>query len=304
MNRIVELEAGTRRVHEHTGGWTEYEAARERARAEHERAYVHWDGERRRFSDLHTRRRAEARAHGRGAGRRGTNALSGKTRAAARRLERLDADRVEKPWQPWELRLELAPARRGGDLVVELAGAIVERGSFRLGPVDLHVAARDRVSIAGPNGSGKSTLLGALLGRIPLAAGERRTGPGSVFGELGQSRGRLDSGSSVIRAFCAETGLREGEARTLLAKLDLYADHVERPAASLSPGELTRAGLGLQIALGASCLVLDEPTNHLDLPAIEELEHALARFPGALLLVSHDRRFLERVGVDRVVELG
>jgi ATPase subunit of ABC transporter with duplicated ATPase domains len=92
------------------------------------------------------------------------------------------------------------------------------------------------------------------------------------------------------------------EARTLLAKFDLYADHVVRPGRTLSPGERTRAELAAQSALGVNCLVLDEPTNHLDLPAIEELERALGRFDGALLLVSHDLRFLERVGVTRSIE--
>jgi ATPase subunit of ABC transporter with duplicated ATPase domains len=79
---------------------------------------------------------------------------------------------------------------------------------------------------------------------------------------------------------------------------------VLRKVTTLSPGERTRAELAVQVALGANCLVLDEPTNHLDLPAIEELERALAAYTGTLLLVSHDRRFLERVGVTRVLRLG
>ena len=95
----------------------------------------------------------------------------------------------------------------------------------------------------------------------------------------------------------------ESEARTLLAKFDLYESHVLRPAESLSPGERTRAELAVQAARGAGCLVLDEPTNHLDLPAVEELERALSAYDGTLILVTHDRRFLEQVGVTRVVEL-
>jgi ATPase subunit of ABC transporter with duplicated ATPase domains len=97
--------------------------------------------------------------------------------------------------------------------------------------------------------------------------------------------------------------LPQGDARTLLAKFDLYASHVLRPGGHLSPGERTRAEIAVQAARGAGCLVLDEPTNHLDLPAVEELERALGAFDGTLLLVTHDRRFLERVGVSRVVEL-
>jgi ATPase subunit of ABC transporter with duplicated ATPase domains len=87
--------------------------------------------------------------------------------------------------------------------------------------------------------------------------------------------------------------------RTLLAKFGLTAEHVLRPAATLSPGERTRAGLALLQARGVNVLVLDEPTNHLDLPAIEQLEQALADYPGTLLLVTHDRRMLEAVATNR-----
>jgi ATPase subunit of ABC transporter with duplicated ATPase domains len=107
----------------------------------------------------------------------------------------------------------------------------------------------------------------------------------------------------LLIAFRTATGLAEVDARTLLAKFDLYESHVLRSTGSLSPGERTRAELAVQAARAANCLVLDEPTNHLDLPAVEELERALDAYGGTLLLVSHDRRFLERVGVTRVVEL-
>ena len=89
------------------------------------------------------------------------------------------------------------------------------------------------------------------------------------------------------------------EVRTLLAKFGLRADHVNRPVSELSPGERTRAALALLQARGTNVLVLDEPTNHLDLAAIEQLESALASYDGALLLVTHDRRMLANVHVDR-----
>jgi ATPase subunit of ABC transporter with duplicated ATPase domains len=91
--------------------------------------------------------------------------------------------------------------------------------------------------------------------------------------------------------------------RTLLAKFGLTAAHVLRPAASLSPGERTRAALALLQARGVNLLVLDEPTNHLDLPAIEQLESALDGYPGTLLLVTHDRRMLEAVHTNRHLEV-
>jgi ATPase subunit of ABC transporter with duplicated ATPase domains len=290
-------------VHTYPGGWNAYEAARDRTRADHERAFAHWTEERARFSGLHRDRREQARAGGKQANRRGTHALMSKTRAAARRLERLENGRVEKPWQPWELHLDLAPEGRSGELVVALEGAVLERGSFRLGPLDLHVGWGERISIAGANGSGKTTLLDALLGRLPLSAGTRSVGPTTVFGEVGQARALFPPAEPLLESFCSASRLPPGEARTLLAKFDLYAAHVMRPAGSLSPGERTRAELAVQGARRAGCLVLDEPTNHLDLPAVEELERALSAYAGTLLLVSHDRRFLEGVGVTRVVAL-
>jgi ATPase subunit of ABC transporter with duplicated ATPase domains len=98
-------------------------------------------------------------------------------------------------------------------------------------------------------------------------------------------------------------GGRQEEARTLLAKFGLGANDVLRPARTLSPGERTRAQLALLTAQGVNCLVLDEPTNHLDLPAIEELEAALAGYTGTVVLVTHDRRLLERFGPTRELEL-
>jgi ATPase subunit of ABC transporter with duplicated ATPase domains len=210
---------------------------------------------------------------------------------------------VDKPWEGWELRLSLAPTARSGDVVARLDGAVIERGSFTLGPIDLEVAWQERVAILGPNGSGKTTLLRALLGELPLAAGARWLGPGVVVGEMDQGRGSYGDDETLLATFMASTGLVVSEARSLLAKFALGADHVERAGSSLSPGERTRAILATLMARGVNCLVLDEPTNHLDLAAIEQLESALDAFDGTLLLVTHDRRFLEAVHVTRTVTL-
>ena len=125
-------------------------------------------------------------------------------------------------------------------------------------------------------------------------------GPSVVVGELGQDRrllggGGRGGGESVVDALMRATGSTLSEARSLLAKFGLGAGTATRRAASLSPGERTRAELAAFAAAGVNFLVLDEPTNHLDLPAIEQLESALASFDGTLLLVSHDRRLLETV---------
>jgi ATPase subunit of ABC transporter with duplicated ATPase domains len=168
-----------------------------------------------------------------------------------------------------------------------------------LGPVDLTLGWADRVVITGPNGGGKSTLIGALLGEQPLTAGAQSLGPTVKVGGIDQARSAFSGETSVLRILEEATEWPTAEARTLLAKFGLKADHVLRPAASLSPGERTRAGLALLQAVGINLLVLDEPTNHLDLTAIEQLEEALEDYSGTLLLVTHDRRLLEGVRVTR-----
>jgi ATPase subunit of ABC transporter with duplicated ATPase domains len=179
-----------------------------------------------------------------------------------------------------------------------------DRARFTLGPVSLDVGWRDRVALVGPNGSGKTTLLCALLGRVPLAAGSRWLGPAVVVGEIDQRRDLFDRHASLLDGFVAHAGIAAaGGARSVLAKFGLGADHVMRPPASLSPGERTRATLAALQARGVNLLVLDEPTNHLDLPAIQQLEQALQAYAGTLILVTHDRRLFDAVGIGRVIDV-
>jgi ATPase subunit of ABC transporter with duplicated ATPase domains len=181
---------------------------------------------------------------------------------------------------------------------------VVGRDDFRLGPLDLEIRHGDRVALQGPNGVGKTTLLRALLGELPLLDGSRWVGPSTVFGELPQGLGPFAGPKSLLRTFAAETDLNEGEARGALAKFGLGADDVHRAGNSLSPGERTRAVLAVLAANRVNALILDEPTNHLDLEAIEQLELALAGYEGAIVLVSHDRRFLEAFEPTITLDLG
>ncbi|WP_432824268.1 ABC-F family ATP-binding cassette domain-containing protein [Dactylosporangium sp. CA-092794] len=231
-----------------------------------------------------------------------TEKQASKARQTDRLIERLEV--VEEPRKEWQLRMEIAAAPRAGAVVASLHGAVVRRGTFTLGPVDLQVDWADRVAITGANGSGKTTLLGALLGRIPVAEGRAYLGPGVVVGEVDQARARFEGGQSLLDAFQAAVPEQSpADVRTLLAKFGLRAGHVLRPAGSLSPGERTRAALALLQGKGVNLLVLDEPTNHLDLPAIEQLEAALDTYPGTLLLVTHDRRMLAAVRTTRHVHV-
>ncbi|NCT90435.1 ABC-F family ATP-binding cassette domain-containing protein [Cellulomonas sp. APG4] len=221
-----------------------------------------------------------------------------KARQSERALERLEV--VEEPRKEWQLQMSIATAPRSGSVVAVTRAAVVRRGEFTLGPVDLQLDWQDRVAVTGPNGAGKSTLLGLLLGRIAPDDGAASLGSGVLVGEVDQARAAFERDEPVADAFAAHVpDWPTADVRTLLAKFGLGAQQVGRAASSLSPGERTRAALALLQARGVNLLVLDEPTNHLDLPAIEQLEAALDSFDGTILLVTHDRRMLETVRLTR-----
>ena len=221
-----------------------------------------------------------------------------KVRQMESRIARLEE--VDEPRKEWTLQFTIGAAPRSSSVVATLDNTVVRQGDFTLGPVSLQVDAGERIGITGPNGAGKSTLLRLLLGRRQPDAGRASLGANVAIGEIDQARAEFSGPGRLVDRFEQQVpAWTTADVRTLLAKFGLGADHVERPVDGLSPGERTRAGLALLQARGTNVLVLDEPTNHLDLAAIEQLEQALETYDGALLLVTHDRRMLENVRLDR-----
>ena len=221
-----------------------------------------------------------------------------KVRQMESRIARLEE--VVEPRKEWTLEFTIGAAPRSSSVVATLANAVVRRGGFVLGPVSVQVDAGERIGITGPNGAGKSTLLRLLLGRQQPDEGRASLGANVAIGEIDQARAEFSGPGRLVDRFEQRVPTwPTADVRTLLAKFGLRADHVERAVDDLSPGERTRAGLALLQACGTNVLVLDEPTNHLDLAAIEQLEEALETYTGALLLVTHDRRMLQNVRLDR-----
>lgn len=314
---VLELDLAQQQVAFYGGGYEAYLAERAVARRHAREAYEEYADKR---SSLESRMQTQRNwlEHGvrnarrKGAGKSDNDKNARKVRAEStekqaskvaqsqRRIERLEV--VEEPRKEWELRMTIATAPRSGTVVASLHDAVVRRGSFTLGPVTLQLDYADRVAVTGPNGAGKTTLLGLLLGKIVPDDGAAELGSGVVVGEVDQARGLFAGERTLLDAFSREPEVDRwptAEVRTLLAKFGLGAEHVHRPADSLSPGERTRAALALLQARGVNLLVLDEPTNHLDLPAIEQLESALESFTGTVLLVTHDRRMLDTVRTTR-----
>jgi ATPase subunit of ABC transporter with duplicated ATPase domains len=313
---VLELDEHTRTATGYGGGWQAYVEERRNRRRLASEAYETFASRRQGLLERAQRERQWATT---GAGRlkkaspdkdkmqrdfklNRTERLASRARRTERALERLEA--VEKPWEGWDLRFAINESQRAGAVVARFESAVLERGGFRLGPLDLEINWGDRLAVVGPNGTGKTTLIEALLGRLAPAAGSVRLGPGVVVGELGQERAGLKQGADLLSAVMARTGFIVSDARSLLAKFGLGPHHVGRSWATLSPGERTRAELAIFQARGVNFVVLDEPTNHLDLPAIEQLEEALDGFSGTLLLVSHDRWLLESVDLTRTLDLG
>ncbi len=308
VTTVVEIDRSLQRVAVYGGSYDAYLEERSTARAHARAAYEQ-------FSARREELRSRARMHrawmdkgvknarrkakdndkvGRGAKIEATEKQASKARQSDRMLERLEV--VEEPRKEWQLQFTIAEAGRSGDVVAQLTDAVVARGEFSLGPITLDVRARDRILVTGPNGAGKTTLLGLLLGRIAPTAGQSALGSNVIIGEVDQARALLDVDEELTTAFSrAVPDWPDADVRTLLAKFGLGAAAVGRPAATLSPGERTRATLALLQARGVNLLVLDEPTNHLDLPAIEQLEQALDGFSGTVLLVTHDRRMIATV---------
>jgi ATPase subunit of ABC transporter with duplicated ATPase domains len=312
VTTVIEIDRSLQRVTTYGGGYEAYLDERSVARRQARLAFAQYAARR---SELEARARTQRAWMEKGV----KNALrkqrdndknirrfrvessekqAAKARQTDRLLERLSV--VEEPRKEWQLQFRIAAAPRSGDVVAVARNAIVTRGGFTLGPVDVALHLRDRVAVTGPNGAGKSTLLALLLGRIPPTSGLVSLGSGVVVGEIDQARAAFEGAEPLVDAFSREVPeWPTAEVRTLLAKFGLGSTHVSRTASSLSPGERTRAALALLQARGVNLLVLDEPTNHLDLPAIEQLEDALESFDGTVLLVTHDRRMLDTVRLTR-----
>ena len=311
VTRVVELDLAQQQVNVYGGGYESYLAEREVARRRAREAYDDYEDTveglqararmQRGWADKGVRnamRKGEPDKNARAHMKATSEKQAAKARQTDRMIERLDE--VDEPRKEWQLRYEIAAAPRGSGVVLTADGATATRGGFSLGPVDLHVAAGDRIAVTGPNGSGKTTLLAMLLGRLAPSGGTVSLGSSVQIGEVDQVRAVLTGSQSLLEAVRAHLDdVPPAEVRTLLAKFGLTAAHVDRPVGGLSPGERTRAALALLQARGVNLLVLDEPTNHLDLPAIEQLETALDSYTGTLLLVTHDRRMLQAVRVDR-----
>ncbi len=227
-----------------------------------------------------------------------------KTKQAQSRRKQMDKEEVlERPTsEPGLFRFELKPERDSGGTVVQIEGLGKQYGERVLvDDFDLHVSRGDRIGIVGPNGCGKSTLLKMIAGRVVSDAGRIVLGHNVDLGFYDQEISGISDHNTVITELAdVDPRATLGELRSFLAAFGFDEDLFDRPVGRLSGGERGRLALLRLIKEGHNTLLLDEPTNHLDVRSRESLEAALAKFEGTLIVVSHDRRFLDKV-VDRLI---
>jgi ATP-binding cassette subfamily F protein 3 len=238
------------------------------------------------------------------------NIAGQKTKQAQSRRKMLDKlDRLERPEDVWasadRVAFRFAPAQRTGDIVLDAKGLGASRGGRVLfHGLDLLVRRGERIAVVGANGSGKSTLLKLLVGRGgPEDEGTVRRGTNLQEGYFDQHLGEVDPSLTAVDNVRRVRGDFTVEAaRQYLARFRFWGDDPLRVVSGFSGGERSRLALAKLLLEPKNLLFLDEPTNHLDIPAAEILEEALMGFEGTVILVSHDRRFLENVST-RVVRL-
>ncbi len=295
VDEIVELEGA--KLARFPGNYSEYAVEKDRLRAEQEHRYADQQKEIRRLE------RSAKRLMTWGAVYDNEKFIK-RGRAILKRLERMED--VERPHQERRMRLALS-GWRGSTKVLDVKGLSKSFPSEAspievLAGVDLLVRHGERVGLVGPNGAGKSVLFRIVLGEEEPSAGSVALGPSVRTGYYAQEHETLDPNRSPIDHLRYAAGVSEDTAMKTLLRFAFTYDQARRPAGDLSGGERSRLQLALIVLSGANFLLLDEPTNNLDIRSAEILEEALEAFEGAVLAVSHDRYFLDRV-VDRIVEL-
>lgn len=214
------------------------------------------------------------------------------------RLERMDA-----PVKNEEFELRLPPATECADRVLIMEDLSIGYGEKVLAQgINITLRRGEKAALLGANGTGKTTLLKTILGEIQPLKGKAKIGNRVQIGYFSQSYERLDPKQTLLENFVMEYGFTEERTHSMLGGMLFHGDDVFKEIGTLSGGQKARLVLLKLVLDGANCLVLDEPTNHLDIMAREAVEAALTAFDGTVLVVSHDRYFINEVA-DRIWEI-
>jgi len=223
-------------------------------------------------------------------------------KSVEKRIERID--KIEKPFERESLKLRLSAQLSPSSCAISITDLVVGYDSnFTVGPVSMEISFGTRVGIMGLNGSGKSTFLKTIAGVLVPISGNFEIGRGVTLGNMMQEHELLDRKQIVLESVMKKANLNAQGTFALLAKYGLTENQIKQPIENLSPGGRARLLLAIFSANEVNVLLLDEPTNHLDLEALDALEEALDTYKGTVILVSHDRYFLEIAKLDVVYVL-
>ncbi|CDA89410.1 putative uncharacterized protein [Firmicutes bacterium CAG:238] len=294
VNRIFEVE--NHKVYSYQGKYSDYAAQKKLRRETELRAYNNQQREIARQEEMIRRMK-----------QRGTEHLAKRAASREKRLDMLE--RIERPESEMgKMKInfkENFPS--GGDVIMaenleKSFGRGAEHRELFHG-VNLDIKRGERICILGPNGVGKTTLLRVLLGELTPDAGYLKIGHNVAFGYYDQGQLLLSDANTVLEELKESYRLyTDTEMRSILGRFLFRGEEVFLPVGSLSGGEKARLSLLKLMLSGANTLILDEPTNHLDIESKEVFEEALMEFPGTVIVVSHDRYFLQRIPT-RILEL-
>lgn len=308
--KIWELNWETRALVVTGGRYSDYLEMEAKRLARRKLDYRLQQAEIERLANLARAKRSEAAAGARWAGTDNDRLLRGfkrdRAKGSARTAKVIEKkiSRLEKLPDPLErppLQLSLAAERGAGSLEIETKNLVIGYpDGFQLGPVNLAMRFGQRVGILGLNGSGKSTLLKTLAGELAPVGGMLSVGAGVKIGNLMQEHESLPREKTLLELVKEKTDLRVQDIYNLLQKFSFNEDQIKHPIALLSPGGRARLLLAIFSVQGINTLFLDEPTNHLDLEALAALEEMLANYHGTVILVTHDRYFLDVAKLDQL----
>lgn len=314
VDRIIEIDWQTKKLNITRGKYSDYLIRREKEYKRKLSEYINQKKEIKRLNESAREKKikAEKGSHYMGTDndkrirgyKREKSAKSSKTaKAIEKRIEHIEI--VEKPINRDVFRIFIKSTKPKGsrDIILEKLIVGYEFENFKIGPIDNTVSYSSRVLILGLNGSGKSTLLKTITGKIKPLAGKIFIGSSLVVGDLMQEHDNLNRNLTIKQFLIEKTKLPDQEIFSLTNKFGFDAKDIGKKIENLSPGERARVLFALFSALNVNVLILDEPTNHLDLEALEALEEVVKHFTGTIILVSHDRYFLEKFNATHIYEI-
>ncbi|MEX2013998.1 MAG: ABC-F family ATP-binding cassette domain-containing protein [Parcubacteria group bacterium] len=310
VGKIFELNRHTRELTINKGTYSDYLEMKKKKISRQKEEYRSQQEEIERLEESARKKKTDATAGSHWKGTDNDRMLKGfkRERAAGsfrtaktiiKRIEQMN--KLEKPINSKPLAIKLKAETNSSTLDVEISDLIAGyQGRFRIGPISLEVRYGSRIGIMGLNGSGKSTILKTLTGQLPPLNGKIKIGSGVRIGNMMQEHETLPRDASPLDILMKSGELSQSNAYSVLAHFGFNEKQAKLAAGTLSPGGRARLLLALFSIQSVNMLVLDEPTNHLDLDALEALEEMIKTYEGTILLVSHDRYFLEKASLDTV----